>query len=120
MAPGAGAGVGRRGPGDLVGVRRMAARALELSAVLAGVGSACVPEVERLPVRIAVAAGAIDPGAHVVRRHADCSDVVVAAGTARCERAVIDFRRNPGECSMAAVALLRRWDMRAWHADGTH
>jgi hypothetical protein len=88
--------------------------------VLARVRGADVPEVERVPLRVAVAAGAIDPRVQVIRRHADRRHVVVAAGTARREHAVIDLRWTPGERSMTGVALLRRRDVRARHADRTH
>src|SRR6185437_16656320 len=106
MAGGARARLGGRAVRHPVGVRRMAARALERGAMLAGISSAHVPEVQRFPVRIAVAAGAIDMRAHVVRRDADRSDVVVAVGAACRERAVIELRGTPRERAVTGVALL--------------
>ena len=53
MATRAGTGIGRRGPGHLIGVAGVAARAVERALVLARIGRTRVPEDERAATGLA-------------------------------------------------------------------
>src|SRR2546430_17360986 len=107
MAAGAGAGVGRRGVGHLIGIGGVAAGAAQRGAMRSRVSGAGVPEADEAPVRVAVTGGAVAPGDHVPGREAEGAAVVVAGGTAADESRGIDLRRVSGEGGRAGIEIGR-------------
>src|SRR4029077_12026463 len=97
MTAATGPGIGGGCIRDLLGVGRVAARAREGGTVIARVRGDRVPEADYAPVRIAVAARAVEVRREVIGRQAGRGDVVVAPQAAANEGRVIDERRPPGE-----------------------
>jgi len=72
----------------------------------------------RRPFGIAMATGAIERSARVAQRFTTGGETIVATGTSRRQRRVIQSRRYPRECGVAAAAILHGGDVMTTHASG--
>src|ERR1700757_5211574 len=121
MTPATAPGIGGGRVRDLLGVGRVAALTRQGHAVIARVvGARRVVEADYAPVRIAVAARAVEVRREVIRRQAGRGHVVVAARTVADEGRVIDERRLPAERAVTGVAGSRGDDVRARHPQRLH
>src|SRR5579864_4084945 len=117
MAGGARAHIGRRRPGHLLRIPRMAGAAGERRQVIARVSAARMAEADEAPLRVAVTGGAVEVCSEMPGGQADRAIVVVAARAGARECRVIDQGGRPGERPVAGIALLRGWNVGARHAD---
>ena len=112
MTPGAIRLVGSVLPGDGLAVARVTGDAAQITAVVAGVVSRCMREVDRRPARRVVAGIALERRDEVIAGLSGRGRSVVTRGAASRDTGVVEIRRYPRGRRVAGVALCGGDDVR--------